>query len=271
MPDESHGDTLKLLRTHFEEIDVVRVSTEFISPKGIKTIKIDDPGPVFGDESQGMNFNRILMQLQIGSRMLQGEYLLVMRSDLQLTNMRFVRAQKRPIKTKSALSQRIVTTSIYFKTRHFSKGFRRSIPASYHLSDWIWFGQRSDVLRIFNQIPTEKSSSDKLFSCPNNTFNPYQDLYRFRFPTEMYFGLNLAGEVVKHCFLDYNSQDRKKWLKFCFDNLVILSASKFGFKKVTSGHRASVAFPFFEPTMLAATTNSRRLFFLMMIRKILYR
>jgi hypothetical protein len=268
VPDETHSKTLGLLSRHFGKINLVRVSTDLIETENINNLRIEDPGPVFGEDASGMNFNRVLIQLQKGSDILEGEYMLVMRADLQLINDRFIYGQKRRIKAPGLLSQRIVTTSVYFRSRHFSKGFRRSIPASFHPSDWIWFGLRSDVMKLFSDLVPEKSLQNKSTYCLNRHSDRYLNLYSFRFPTEMYFGLNLAEEKFRHCYLDYNSHDRSRWLKFSYENLVILPARKFGFKKITPGHQKSIYFAFLEPTMIFATVNSKRLFALMLFRKI---
>ena len=267
--DEHHDQTITILKGYFNKIDVIRVSLEPIGDPVFNTLTIQDPGGIDDGSPGGFNFNRILSQVQQGTQNVSGRYLLIMRADLALTSGRFVTAQRRALGTEASFKERVVTTSIYFKTRHFNKGFRKWIPATMHPSDWIWFGLREDVERLFKglePLPEESAISN---SCPNHDFNPYRGIYNFRFPSEMLFGMNLIGADRKHCFLDYDRTDRKTWLNFCRDNFVILPAKQFSFKKTTVGHQKAISKPLIEPTMLFATTNSRRLELLRILNKII--
>jgi hypothetical protein len=250
---------MAVLNKYFEEIDVVRVSLGEKPDSPFKTLVLPDPGVINDGSPNGFNFNRILTQLQHGSASVEGEYLLIMRADLELKSGNFIEKQRRKKNDDSILSERLVTTSIYFKTRHFSKGFRRSIPASFHPSDWIWFGLRDDVLKIYKGLEPVDAEIALSNSCSSGVQTPYRDLYAFRYPCEMLFGLNLSGYPKKHCFLDYTSDDREYWLRFCKSNLVILSPNRFSFYKLTEGHQAAVKYPFLEPTVILGTTNSIRL------------
>jgi hypothetical protein len=242
---------------------------EPVASSPFKTLVVPDSGSIEDGSPSGFNFNRILKQIRAGSEAISGEYLLVMRSDLELTSLRFVRRQKKAVGEGALLRERLVTTSVYFKTRYFSKGFRRSIPASFHPSDWIWFGLKDDVERMYRNLDAIPRESVTVGICPSKKFNPYENLYTFRFPSEMYFGLNIAEEIKRHCFLDYDVDDRVKWLQFCSENFVILPARKFSFKKNSAGHQKAVKFPFFEPSILFGTTTSRRLFFRKILSKVI--
>ena len=266
--DESHSKTLSLLKNVFQTIYVVRVSTERNLSSPYKKIAIEDPGNFEDGTRGGLNFNRMLLQMQRASAALSTDYILVMRSDLVITGTNFINLQKTPKLEGAILDERIVTTSIYFKTRHFSRHFKRSIPAAYHPSDWIWFGLKKDVERMYSGLVPLSQGEAVMEFCSNNNFNPYSDLYSFRFPTEMLFGLNLAGEKKKHCFLDYDRIDRNRWLVFCHSNLIILPARKFSFEKISGAHQRAIKFPFFEPTMVLSTINSRRLNFTMLLKRI---
>lgn len=177
-----------------------------------KLILNQDPGAVPISKKILNNMNRQLLSTQNGLKVAERKYVLKLRSDLILSNTNFLKYfdkfQARNEKYK--LFERKILTAMLL-TRHKIKQKKEFIDIPFHVSDWWFFGLKTDLETYFNETPLVKEPDfTKYFESEENKnkFNPYLGA-KFQFAPEQYF----AYKCFERNFEDIRMSDASDWDK----------------------------------------------------------
>lgn len=98
------------------------------------------------------NLNRMLVSTKSGIKKASRKYILKIRSDIELQNTNFLRYYdsfcKRDINDKRIFKQKVLIPTIF--TRQFVGKGENSIKTPFHISDWLQFGLREDIIKIWS-------------------------------------------------------------------------------------------------------------------------
>lgn len=117
-----------------------------------KIIFNKDPGPILmtlNGKIRNNNTNRMITSTINGLKQASRKYVIKMRSDLYFENLNFLKYFKKYSKreNKGILNSRILTLS--------ANNYRRSSDIIFTLNDWFMFGEKEDIIKVWD-IPLQE-------------------------------------------------------------------------------------------------------------------
>lgn len=135
------------------------------------------------------NVNRQLLSTQEGLKRAERKYALKLRTDLILTDDRFLNYfdEFQARGDEYRLFKHKILTSVLFN-RKFIKVDNNSYNTPFHISDWWFFGLKEDLEKYFIDTPFVKEPEfSNYFNIHKEKINPYGNI-KFQFSPEQYFG-----------------------------------------------------------------------------------
>ena len=197
-----------------------------------KVVFNNDVGAVpFRINGQKHNLNRQIVSTFNGVKEAKRKYILKLRSDTMLLNKNFLkyfdRFPYRDSKYK-IFEKRIIITNVY--TRNSSP----QMKCLFHPSDWVMFGSRSDVLKMWNIPPAPEPETSQWFKTHEKPKNDLFPDFLTRYHAEQYIWITaLKRNGVNFKFSNYMSYSKKLIQisdRSIFNNFIVLDYKpKFSF------------------------------------------
>ncbi len=197
-----------------------------------KIIFNDDPGAIsFRLNGQKHNLNRQIVSSFNGVKNAKRKYVLKLRSDTILLNHNFLKYfdmfPKRDVKYK-IFDKRIIITNVY--TRNSSS----QMKCLFHPSDWVMFGLRQDVYKMWNIPLAPEPETSQWFKTHKKPANDIFPDFLTRYHAEQYIWITtLKKNGVNFKFSNYMSYSKKLIQisdRSIFNNFIILDYKpKFSF------------------------------------------
>ena len=183
------------------------------------------------------NVNRQIVSTAAGIKLADRNYILKLRSDIKLKSDNFLKYYGKYLSKGidyCILDDRIVTCSFFARNP-------RTHESPFHPSDWVSFGNKSDLTRIWN-IPLIEETEQRWFldrARPKAVKQYYKTLVS-RYNTEQYLWI---GFLRKHGYrvsadhmFDVNDRSIIETEMSFANNLVIISPAEFGIKFLKTFH-----------------------------------
>lgn len=235
---------LKSIRKYLPQAQILLSTWEGSDVDGLDydvLILNKDPGAAFIGEINGIrmynNINRQLLSTQEGLKKAERKYAMKFRSDLILTGNKFLeyfdKFQKRTDKYK-LFERKILGSTIFtrYGIEHIKES--RCDLTPFHISDWWFFGLKSDLDKYFMDTPlVDEPDFTNYFALEENKHkcSPYY-FTKFKFAPEQYLGY----ECFSRNFDDINMQDAScindeimnKYRQCLVNNFIILEYKQSG-------------------------------------------
>lgn len=230
------GTVLKRLREVFPRAEIVLSTWEGTELNGLifdKVILSKDPGAQPCDEISNVmnNVNRQIVSTAAGINAASKQFVLKTRTDIYFDDCGFLEYfGKYDDNPPYAFRNRILVCNYYTRNP-------RVMPLCFHPSDWILFGNASDLKTYFGGLPLQSKEDSEWFGNRSKThtlytnylprFTPEQHIFLgflrhfFEINISCYYDTNkelilLTEEMFAKCFvvLNYNEQLKIKFLKY---------------------------------------------------------
>lgn len=235
---------LKSIRKFLPDAQIILSTWEGSNVEGLDydvLILNKDPGAVFIGEMAGSklynNVNRQLLSTKEGLKKAERKYAMKLRSDLILTSNKFLeyfdKFQKRGA-SYNLFERKLLASAVFtrYSIEYIKENRRDLIP--FHISDWWFFGLKSDLDKYFMDTPlVEEPNFTNYFALEENK-NKYTPYYfaRFKFAPEQYFGY----ECFSRNFADIHMEDASsvndeimnKYRQCLVNNFIILEYKQSG-------------------------------------------
>lgn len=199
-----------------------------------------DPGG-FQDKKRSDFINNLLRQLvstQNGLKKASRKYILKMRSDLifdtadlltHFDRFKEFNDEYRVVKSK------IIAPTFFTKKYVTTDGGAVVQFVPFHLSDWLLFGLKEDIVDVYDvPLPSEPSNADYFY---NNSYAADKiDVFKaaHQYAPEQYIMYHWVKKYFKDVtfdhYMDYSYKNRSFYERFVDNNFVILSPETLGFK-----------------------------------------
>lgn len=151
---------LKSIRKFLPKAEIILSTWENSHVEGldydILQLNTDPGAEVFTPEGKKQNQNRQILSTKNGINLASKQYVLKLRSDIELKGIKFLsyfgKYNKRNNKCK-ILKERILINSLYTRNSLYPKhinGKHFLQPYLFHVSDWVMFGLKEDMLNIWD-------------------------------------------------------------------------------------------------------------------------
>ena len=225
---------LKSIRKYLPNAEIVLSTWKGSEIDGLDYDKIvlnDDPGTIEMGKTEKNNIKRQILSTLNGIKKTTGSYVLKIRSDMCLSSssfLNFFNIYNDYNKEWKFVDKRILVSSIATRDP-------REWECSYSLSDWIYFGSKDDLLKVWD-IPFPSEEEENWF---NYHLRDIKTIYKYpslicRYNPEQFILVNFAKKFINkvsinHMF-DNNENAIKETLNIISNNFVVLSPNKYGFK-----------------------------------------
>ena len=229
---EFSRNALKSVRKHLPDAEIILSTWIGSDVAGLdydELVENEDPGAEVLHEQWGQkhNLNRQIVSTKNGIKRATRQYVLKIRTDIALTGNGFLeyfdKFQKRNDYCK-CLEKRVITCQYYARLAHV-------LP--FHPGDWVFFGLRDDVLKIWDIPLAPEPETTKWFYdrelVEQHKSGPYSH-FRHRFCAEQYIWSSFLRKYMpldfEHMFDTENTNIFLTRLSFA-NNLVIISDKAF--------------------------------------------
>lgn len=198
-------------------------------------IQSADPGAVPFEigSAKPNNINRMLISTQKGLQAATRPYVLKLRSDMMPTSDRFIglwqKLAKRP-KHWPLFNRAVLAYPVY--SLMFEDNERR-MPKPFHISDWAFFGQASDVKALFAVPLVSEPGYSRYFDTHSHPAFDTAPLVRWQYSPEQY--LFYSALKIKFPDMppldhkrDYNQANIDASMSALFSNFVFLDPDQWG-------------------------------------------
>ena len=226
------------IRHKLPEAEIILSTWEGSNLEGLEYDKLilnKDPGAIPITKKIMNNMNRQLLSTQNGLKVAERKYVLKLRSDLILANTNFLKYFNKFLARTDdykLFERKILTCTLL--TRHKIKHEKGFIDIPFHVSDWWFFGLRTDINTLFKDTPlVEEPYFTKYFEQDEhkNKFNPFLGA-RFQFAPEQYF----VYKCFERNFKDIHMEDAADWnentieqsKKVIINNFIVLEHKQSG-------------------------------------------
>lgn len=226
------------IRHKLPQAEIILSTWEGSNLEGLEYDKLilnKDPGAIPITKKIMNNMNRQLLSTQNGLKVAERKYVLKLRSDLILANTNFLKYFNKFLARTDdykLFERKILTCTLL--TRHKIKHEKGFIDIPFHVSDWWFFGLRTDINTLFKDTPlVEEPYFTKYFEQDEhkNKFNPFLGA-RFQFAPEQYF----VYKCFERNFKDIHMEDASDWnentieqsKKVIINNFIVLEHKQSG-------------------------------------------
>ena len=191
-----------------------------------------DPGNWLTDRVYNVsnNVNRQILSSSSGIKAAKRRYVLKLRSDIEIVGYGFIKAYSKFRKRSEEykfLSRRVVINNLYCANP-------RKVEFPFHVSDWVFFGLKEDVLNIWDIPLEDRATSEDYFSTTKRPKIDAVNSWVSRYLPEQWIwssflrknGVDLKFEY----FTDISSANVEITEKSFANNLIILDYPTYGIK-----------------------------------------
>lgn len=185
-----------------------------------KLILTQDPGAFLIDKKNNVynNVNRQIVSTVAGLKSTSRQYALKFRTDLELISTEWLQYFKRydGVSAATKFENRVIVCNYYTRNP-------RVFPVPYHLSDWIMFGNRNDLLKYFDVKLLDEKEALWFKSNPKKSLCFEQMLSRY--VPEQYFCINFLKQfdaISCETYYDNNIKNIESTERFFAENTIIL-------------------------------------------------
>lgn len=183
------------------------------------------------------NCARQILSTQKGLEFASRPYTLKIRSDLVLTDNKFLKFYNDfPERDNDYIffNERVMFVSCFFK-KYIGQKKNYLHPVPYHISDWLMFGKTSDIKKLFDIPHDIRTSFYQYFdNMPKGELRGYCFREVHKLTPEQYILVaflekNFPNKYSKYRnLLDFNSENIYFFEKFVASNCIILDTEQFG-------------------------------------------
>ena len=224
---------LKSIRKFLPGAEIILSTWEGSNTEGLdydKLVLNKDPGYYICDEDFNIknNVNRQIVSTKNGLKTASRKYAFKTRTDIAITSTNFLTYWNKFTKRSSeckVLNERVLINNLYCANPVKTK-------LLFHISDWVFFGLKEDVLRIWD-IP-EMSLADATYFKNHARYMREDPLPNciFRWIPEQYiwskFLCKSGRQFVFNHFADFNKSNLKETELSFANNVVIIDYESFG-------------------------------------------
>lgn len=209
--------TLKSIRKFLPNAEIILSTWEGTDVSGLDYDILqlnEDPGAeVFTPSGKRQNQNRQILSTQNGIKLATRKYVLKLRSDMQIKGTKFLtyfgKYKKRNDECK-ILKERVLINSLYTRKPLYTKVIRGEHilqPYLFHVSDWMMFGLREDMINIWDiPLAPEPETSQYFVNHPDL---PHDKGCLTRWHAEQYIWLEfLKKNGINHNYENYWIYDK---------------------------------------------------------------
>ncbi|MEK6247897.1 MAG: WavE lipopolysaccharide synthesis family protein [Planctomycetales bacterium] len=194
---------LESIRHHLPESEIILSTWIGSDVSGLSfdvLVENEDPGatPVYIEFQQVNNMNRQIVSTRSGLQQVSRPLVLKFRTDLELlgTNvLGLFRKYTARCDEWKIFKDRIVSSTLY------AMNPRRFVPLAFHPSDWCFFGNREDVIHLWDLPLQPEPETSQWFSCPPGVDLPWLRKRTCRYAPEQYLWTSCLG---KHGQIDFD-------------------------------------------------------------------
>ncbi len=208
---------LESIRKHLPDSEIILSTWEESNTEGLDYDKVvfnrDPGGADCSRNGRGINnCNREIVSTFQGVMLAQRTYVLKLRSDIILCSNNILKLFRRSYafsEQYKIFKRRIIVCSIYSRRFFYNKG--KVLPALFHVSDWLYFGFREDVYKLFDIPLTEEPGFSQYFRDKPQRRGRFEDSHMnrlWRFSPESYITIACCSKhLALNCKdkLDINS------------------------------------------------------------------
>ncbi len=235
--DETTKIVCQRLRKIFKESEIILSTWERENVSGIpfdKVIFNKDPGATWfniNDKKQLNNCNRLIVSTFAGIKAASNKYVLKVRSDLFLISKKFLTYfDKFSLYEEEFkfVQSRIIAFSLNSLYGHKTSQFTMNRP--FHISDWAYFGYKSDLLNLYDIPLTEEPDFSQWFLKHCKNFMDFEPEKIWRMPPEQYITYSFLKKFVpihlKHT-ADTSNNNMEMSSKLLTNNFLVLDQTQF--------------------------------------------
>lgn len=185
--------TLRSIRKHLPEAQIIISTWEGTDTSDFKKecdaiLLNKDPGAyVFTPSGQLQNQNRQILSTQNGIKRASRKYVLKIRSDMKIMGTKFLSYYGKYLTRNpecKILKERVLINSVYTRKSIWEKADGSVFPILFHPSDWMMFGLKEDMLKIWDIPLAPEPETSQYFK--NHPELPHDKLYLTRWHAEQY-------------------------------------------------------------------------------------
>ena len=228
---------LKSVRKHLPGAEIILSTWKGTDTHGLdydQLVLSDDPGGVKDKKNKFVNnLNRQIVSTQSGLASSERTYCFKMRSDLVLTSNSFLKHMNlypKRDKKRIFFKERVLFCSMFFK-KYLGEVAHTVMPTPFHISDWLMFGLREDIMKLFDISPAkEPENTDYFYNNKPRTIRPYYFGALHQYAPEQYI---LYRSLKKHLpnkdvvefdnILSFSGENIKYYEEFVASNCIILN------------------------------------------------
>ncbi|MEI0799467.1 WavE lipopolysaccharide synthesis family protein [Brachyspira intermedia] len=228
------NDCLKSIRKYLPDSEIILSTWKDSNVDGLDydiLLLNEDPGGFPMSEFEINNVKRQILSTKNGINKSNNKYILKIRSDIELTNNRFIKfySKYKKYNTKfKFVNERILVSSLATRDPYYWE-------TPFCISDWITFGSKSDSLLLWD-IPFPTNEDENWFNIHPRNINTLlgYNILVARFNPEQHIIVSFIRKFIKdihfeHMF-DYNPKSVELNLNILINNFLVLSPKLFNFQ-----------------------------------------
>lgn len=222
---------LKSIRKNFPECTIILSTWKNSITKELDYDELvinDDPGAVICDyHSIPNNINRQILSSYAGLEKVKTKYAAKVRSDLIFDSPKFLNFfDSFPAYNKEYkhVKSRMIILSLYTRLFYINYNKYNLIPATFHFSDWFYFGFTEDVKRYFSAELIEDLASFSNYYLTNKEFHnklPYPHLM-LKITPEQYLGYKFFFPNADYDIQSIGNIKFQDYIKYLVNNFIVL-------------------------------------------------
>lgn len=252
LTDDQFGATTEMtklvcyrLKNLFPESELILSTWEGENVKGIMYDKLvfnKDPGASWFDfynHNNLNNCNRLIVSTLAGIKLASRKYVLKVRSDLFLVSKRFLKYfDKFPLYNEEFkfVKSRILAFSMWSIRGHKTPDFTMLKP--YHISDWVYFGYKEDVLNLYDISLINNVEFSQWFLHKSKPFHDVAPQVLWRMPPEQYITSSFLKKYIdinlEHTADDTNNNQIKS-AQLLMNAFIVLDQTQYFFISLKHG------------------------------------
>ena len=201
------------------------IPEEYIKKVSKIIINTDPGGVVFTQDGKIQNHNRQILSTKTGIKATSRKYVLKLRSDMLLTGTKFLDFFNKFPETDQdykIFKSKILINNLYTRDLNSNK------PFLFHPSDWVSFGYREDMLKLWDIPLTQEPEFSRWFVF-HPTISPDRNVLT-RYHAEQYIWISAikkAGYAIDfENWFSYTPQLAEISERFLINNFVVLNYQK---------------------------------------------